>query len=624
MRRVFRYISIFFCLLIPMVFLSGCASTSQEGSANARLTSQAACTYTSSSDTTRVSFVIQINNESIYDISNESFQFSLYKDDSIVETKYYKYSIKVKASKSITSSCYFDYNGQIDSAVFVSWNCEYSSFWDTYLAWMITTIVIVSILIVLFIIAELVTGFEFHEDVWDFIEDIFDDFEDHWWTLIILAAPYIPYLITSLVQGTWNWVPAAIITGGIVSIPLGALLIILIGYIIYGIVIAAGGTVLLFAGFGEHKNRKNKRAKKNKQYNEIVADQNKEFNDGFVEEYLDDVVMLADLDKKQLVTYCINHHITGYSNKNKKQLASLIYTYHQENPNNEHDSSGDSKESKKTTKKRKPNKITFDDIAGLDEAKNAFNEKVVMPLQHPEIYAKYGKKVGGGILLYGLPGTGKTMFAEAASNELNALFIPIKCSDIKSKWYGESEQNVKNIFAKARKASKVILFFDEFEAIGAKRTDNGDNGNNDLVPQILAEMQGVGSSSSKSMIMVIAATNKPWAIDSAFLRPGRFDEKIYIPLPDFTARKKLFELKLSKIPTDNVDLDYLSNITVGYNGADIEEFVEKLKQTAINESIKSGKDHLINMDDIKKVETTMHSSVSKEDIERLKEFQSQF
>ena len=624
MRRFLRYISIFFCLLIPMVFLSGCASTSQEGSANARLTSQAACTYTSSSDTTRVSFVIQINNESIYDISNESFQFSLYKDDSIVETKYYKYSIKVKASKSITSSCYFDYNGQIDSAVFVSWNCEYSSFWDTYLAWMITTIVIVSILIVLFIIAELVTGFEFHEDVWDFIEDIFDDFEDHWWTLIILAAPYIPYLITSLVQGTWNWVPAAIITGGIVSIPLGALLIILIGYIIYGIVIAAGGTVLLFAGFGEHKNRKNKRAKKNKQYNEIAADQNKEFNDGFVEEYLNDVVMLADLDKKQLVTYCINHHITGYSNKNKKQLASLIYTYHQENPNNEHDSSEDSKESKKTTKKRKSSKITFDDIAGLDEAKNAFSEKVIMPLQHPEIYAKYGKKVGGGILLYGLPGTGKTMFAEAASNELNALFIPIKCSDIKSKWYGESEQNVKNIFAKARKASKVILFFDEFEAIGAKRTDNGDNGNNDLVPQILAEMQGVGSSSSKSMIMVIAATNKPWAIDSAFLRPGRFDEKIYIPLPDFTARKKLFELKLSKIPTDNVDLDYLSNITEGYNGADIEEFVEKLKQTAINESIKSGKDHLINMDDIKKVETTMHSSVSKEDIERLKEFQSQF
>lgn len=624
MIRVFRYISIFFCLLIPMVFLSGCASTSQEGSANARLTSQAACTYTSSSDTTRVSFVIQINNESIYDINNESFQFSLYKDDSIVETKYYKYSIKVKASKSITNSYYFDYNGQIDSAVFVSWNCEYSSFWDTYLAWMITTIVIVSILIVLFIIAELVTGFEFHEDVWDFIEDIFDDFEDHWWTLIILAAPYIPYLITSLVQGTWNWVPAAIITGGIVSIPLSALLIILIGYIIYGIAIAAGGTVLLFAGFGEHKNRKNKRAKKNKQYNEIAADQNKEFNDGFVEEYLDDVMMLADLDKKQLVTYCINHHITGYSNKNKKQLAALIYTYHQENPNNEHDSSGDSEESKKTTKKRKSNKITFDDIAGLDEAKNAFNEKVVMPLQHPEIYAKYGKKVGGGIILYGLPGTGKTMFAEAASNELNALFMPIKCSDIKSKWYGESEQNVKNIFAKARKASKVILFFDEFEAIGAKRTDNGDNGNNDLVPQILAEMQGVGSSSSKSMIMVIAATNKPWAIDSAFLRPGRFDEKIYIPLPDFTARKKLFELKLSKIPTDNVDLDYLSNITEGYNGADIEEFVEKLKQTAINESIKSGKDHLINMDDIKKVETTMHSSVSKEDIERLKEFQSQF
>ena len=95
-----------------------------------------------------------------------------------------------------------------------------------------------------------------------------------------------------------------------------------------------------------------------------------------------------------------------------------------------------------------------------------------MPFLHPEIYEKFGKKVGGGILLYGLPGTGKTMFAEAAANEIDALFIPIKCSDVKSKWYGESEKKVKGIFAKAKKAEKAIIFFDEFEAIGAKRTDN--------------------------------------------------------------------------------------------------------------------------------------------------------
>jgi len=192
---------------------------------------------------------------------------------------------------------------------------------------------------------------------------------------------------------------------------------------------------------------------------------------------------------------------------------------------------------KSTSANKNTSKIRFSDIAGLEEAKEAFREKVILPFEHRELFEKYGKKIGGGILLYGLPGTGKTMFAEACSNELNALFIPVKCSDIKSKWYGESEDNVKKIFAKARKAERAIIFFDEFEAIGAKRTDNADNGNNDLVPQILAEMQGVGNSNSKAVIMVIAATNKPWAIDSAFLRPGRFDEKIYIPLPDFEARK---------------------------------------------------------------------------------------
>lgn len=271
----------------------------------------------------------------------------------------------------------------------------------------------------------------------------------------------------------------------------------------------------------------------------------------------------------------------------------------------------------------KKGKVTFDSIAGLDKAKEAFKEKVILPFEHPELYEKFGKKAGGGILLYGLPGTGKTMFAEAASNELNALFISIKCSDIKSKWYGESEQNIKSVFAKARKAERAIIFFDEFEAIGAKRTDDGNNGNNDLVPEILAEMQGVGSSKIKSTIMVIAATNKPWAIDSAFMRPGRFDEKIYIPLPDEVARKKLFELQLSKLPTaEDLDLDYLAKITDGFNGADIKEFCEKLKMSAIKDSLAKGEEQTIGMDDVQNVEGSIKSSVSQEDIEQLKAFEN--
>ncbi len=275
---------------------------------------------------------------------------------------------------------------------------------------------------------------------------------------------------------------------------------------------------------------------------------------------------------------------------------------------------------KKTQKRKKKNGITFASIAGLDEAKKAFKEKVVYAFEHRDLYKKYGKKAGGGLLLYGLPGTGKTMFAEAAANETDALFIPIKCSDIKSKWYGESEQKVKKIFAEARRAKKAIIFFDEFEAIGAKRTDDSDNGNNDLVPQILAEMQGINSGSSNAMILVIAATNKPWSIDSAFLRPGRFDEKIYIPLPDFEARKKLFELNLSSIPHNELDFAYLSKITDGFNGADIGEFCDKLKMLAINRTIETGTETPISMADVQTVKELVKSSVSNEDIERLESF----
>ena len=260
----------------------------------------------------------------------------------------------------------------------------------------------------------------------------------------------------------------------------------------------------------------------------------------------------------------------------------------------------------------------------MEDAKRAFREKVTNAFEHKELYEKYGKKVGGGILLYGLPGTGKTMFAEAASNETESLFLDIKCSDIKSKWYGESELKVKSIFEKARKAKRAIIFFDEFEAIGAKRTEDCTSGNNDLVPQILVEMQGYGSNSATSTVLVIAATNKPWAIDSAFLRPGRFYEKIYIPLPDFEARKKMFEIKLHSIPQKGLDYDYLARITEGFNGADIGAFCEKLKMIVINKSIDTNEEYPIEMSDVEVVKDMIKSSVSQEDVELLLEFKQQY
>lgn len=134
-------------------------------------------------------------------------------------------------------------------------------------------------------------------------------------------------------------------------------------------------------------------------------------------------------------------------------------------------------------------------------------------------------------------------------------------------------------------------------------------------------MQGIGSSSSDCTIVVLAATNKPWAIDSAFLRPGRFDQKIYMPLPDFEARKKLFALKLNNVPAKDLDLDVMAKMTEGYNGADITEFVERLKMNAINMSLESGKEKLITREDVNEVAKLIKSSVDTEDMERLEKFE---
>ena len=141
------------------------------------------------------------------------------------------------------------------------------------------------------------------------------------------------------------------------------------------------------------------------------------------------------------------------------------------------------------------------------------------------------------------------------------------------------------------------------------------------MPEILAEMQGVGTSMNNSTIVVIAATNKPWAIDSAFLRPGRFDDKIYIPLPDKKARMRLFEIKLQGIPTDKMDFEELAKLTEGFNGADITEFCEKLKMKGINQSIKTGEDYIITMEDALYVSKELKTSVLDEDIEMIRRFE---
>mgnify|MGYP002516897396 CR=1 FL=1 len=602
-------------LIFAVFSLTGCQSTDKsESYIGTEDNISFSFEYDETSQKTNVSWKSFIQNDTIYNISLFHISFDCYLDDTKLGTRKLIYDISVTHGQTKQLNCRFTADGEVNKAVFNSWNAEYQNLWDTYKPWWIATIVIASVLAVAYLIFMIVEDLE--------LDDIVDLVEDNLWVLLII----LPGVVTSIWGSiTENWVSSLIVVGGTLSVALIALLGHFVKFLVeefspFDVFESVGNF------FGDIKDSIGERFYRKGREKGSEGEDDDSFDPSCenVADYVNDKETLMLFPVSDLKDYCRDNEIRGFSTLNKHDLVDLIVS-----------SSNEAKDVTKTTeaknhqpaKKSSPSKvgkITFDSIAGLDKAKEAFREKVVLPFEHPELFEKFGKKAGGGILLYGLPGTGKTMFAEAASNEVNATFIPVKCSDIKSKWYGESERKIKSIFDKAKKSSKAIIFFDEFEAIGAKRTDDGDNGNNDLVPEILAEMQGVGSSKIKSTIVIIAATNKPWAIDSAFMRPGRFDEKIYIPLPDFEARKALFRIQLKNVPlSSDINFDYLANITNGFNGADIKEVCEKLKMCAIKDSLEKGGDQMVDMEDVKKVEKDIKSSVSQEDIERLQAFEEE-
>lgn len=265
---------------------------------------------------------------------------------------------------------------------------------------------------------------------------------------------------------------------------------------------------------------------------------------------------------------------------------------------------------------------TFDSIAGLEHVKDEIRLKIIYPYTHRELAEQYGIQGGGGILFYGPPGTGKTMLARAVAGEVQCPFYSVKPSEILSKWVGEAEKNLASLFASAREQERAVIFIDEIEALAPSRSENQSSVMARLVPQILAELEGFSGRSQG--LLFLGATNEPWSLDPAILRPGRFDERIYVGLPDHPAVLELLAIYLEGKPlADDVDLERLAQLLEGYSGADIRNLCRKAADVAFKKAIETREDVPIDQLTLLAVIREVEPSVSTRDLRRFEEYRSQ-
>ena len=261
--------------------------------------------------------------------------------------------------------------------------------------------------------------------------------------------------------------------------------------------------------------------------------------------------------------------------------------------------------------------VKFKDVAGLEDVKKTVMTRMINPILYPDKYAKYGKKIGGGVLLYGPPGTGKTFIAKAIAGEVGATFYAIKGSDIMSKYVGESEKNISSLFEAARNNKLSIIFIDEMDSLFGER--GKDTHNDKRVNEFLQQIDGFASKSDN--LLILGATNRPWDVDSAAVRSGRFSEKIYVPLPDEKAREFMFKHNLENVPLrKDVDFDKLVGLTDGYSGADIAEICDRAKEEPLNIYIKTDVEEPVSMKYIEEAIKKIKPTVSKLEIKRFESY----
>ena len=241
--------------------------------------------------------------------------------------------------------------------------------------------------------------------------------------------------------------------------------------------------------------------------------------------------------------------------------------------------------------------ITLADVGGMDAVKRRLNIAFLAPMRNPEYMKMYGKSLRGGLLLYGPPGCGKTFIARALAGELGARFISVGLADVLDMWLGNSEKQLQSIFDTARRNAPCVLFFDEIDALGQKRSHLRNNAIRNVVNQLLAEMDSMGGNNDG--VFMLGATNHPWDVDTALRRPGRFDRLMLVLPPDAAARDAVLQHHLKGRPADGVDVHWVAEKTDEYSGADLAHLCETAAERPMDEAIRTGRARPMHTNDFK-------------------------
>ncbi len=251
--------------------------------------------------------------------------------------------------------------------------------------------------------------------------------------------------------------------------------------------------------------------------------------------------------------------------------------------------------------------ITLADVGGLSEVKDRIESAFLAPLRNPELRALYGKSLRGGLLLYGPPGCGKTFLARAVAGELGASFLTVTITDVLDQYIGNSEKNMHEAFEVARRNAPCVLFIDEVDALGIRRSQTQNYGLRGVVNQLLTDLDGVGGGSEG--VFVLAATNMPWDLDPALRRPGRLDRTVLVLPPDAPAREAIFRYHLSQRPVAGIDLRELAAASDGLSGADIAYVCELASEQALLDSVRTRSARMIEMADVRTALTQVRPSI---------------